>query len=196
MSKTIENNIRLIVGLGNPGKEYSGTRHNAGFWFSDELAKDCGVSFKKEAKFFANLCKINLNGHSAWLIKPTTFMNKSGQSVAAIAAYYKITPEEVLVIHDELDHDAGSARLKMSGGHAGHNGLRDIISALGTKDFLRLRLGIGHPGTKKQVVDFVLGTPSRDDDQKIRESIQDGLRVVDDLLAGSIQIAMNKLNSA
>jgi len=192
----VEKNIRLIVGLGNPGKEYSETRHNAGFWFSDELAKSCGVTFKKEAKFFADVCQINLNGHNAWLVKPTTFMNRSGQSVSAIAAYYKIAPEEVLVIHDELDHDAGSVRLKMSGGHAGHNGLRDIISALGTKDFLRMRLGIGHPGTKKQVVDFVLGVPSREDDQKIHESIQNGLRVVDDLLAGSIQIAMNKLNSA
>ncbi len=187
--------IRLIVGLGNPGKEYEQTRHNAGFWFVDEVARAFGVTFKKEGKFFAEVGRISSGGTDCWLLKPVTFMNRSGQSVAAIANYYKISAEEILVVHDELDHDAGSAKLKKGGGHAGHNGLRDIISAIGTKDFLRLRLGVGHPGSSKQVVNYVLGQPSRDDAEKIMEAIGRSIGALDKLLEGRFQIAMNELNS-
>jgi len=187
--------VRLIVGLGNPGKEYEQTRHNAGFWFVDEVAREFGVAFKKEGKFFAEICRISIRGADCWLMKPVTFMNRSGQSVAAMANYYKISPEEILVVHDELDHDAGSAKLKKGGGHAGHNGLRDIISAIDTKDFLRLRLGVGHPGSSKQVVNYVLGQPSRDDAEQIMGAIQRGISVLDKLLEGRVQIAMNEINS-
>ena len=194
--KQMSDEIRLIVGLGNPGKEYEHTRHNAGFWFVDELAREYGGSFKKEGKFFGEACRINLRGSDCWLLKPVTFMNRSGQSVSAMASYYKIASHNILVAHDELDHDAGSARLKYGGGHAGHNGLRDIISALGSKDFLRLRLGVGHPGSKNQVVNYVLGNPSRDDANRILDAVSRSSRVLEKLLEGKIQIAMNEVNSS
>jgi len=188
--------IRLIVGLGNPGKEYEQTRHNAGFWFVDEVARQFGATLKKESKFFGEACRISSAGRDCWLLKPMTFMNRSGQSVSALSSYYKIPPQDILVVHDELDHDAGSVKLKLNGGHAGHNGLRDIISALNTKDFLRLRLGVGHPGTKKQVVDYVLSQPSKEDAGKIEEAIYQSSKVLDNLLEGRIQIAMNEVNSS
>jgi len=167
--------IRLIVGLGNPGSEYQNTRHNAGFWFVDRLADEYREPFRLEKKFFGEICKVSITGQPCWLLKPMTYMNKSGQSLAAIASYYKIEPQNILVAHDELDHDAGSTRLKLGGGHAGHNGLRDIISAIGTKDFYRLRLGIGHPGNKKQVV---------------------SLSIMDMVVAGEMEKAMHRLHSS
>ena len=188
--------IRLIVGLGNPGSEYQNTRHNAGFWFVDRLADEYREPFRQEKKFFGEICKINIAGQQCWLLKPATYMNKSGQSLAAIASYYKIEPQNILVAHDELDHDAGSTRVKLGGGHAGHNGLRDIISALGTKDFYRLRLGIGHPGNKKQVVNYVLGQPSLDDREKINGAIDETLTTMDLLVVGEMEKAMHRLHSS
>lgn len=187
--------IRLIVGLGNPGSEYENTRHNAGFWFVDRLASEYRESFRLEKKFFGEVCKVNIAGQPCWLLKPVTFMNRSGQALAAIASYYKIEPQNILVAHDELDHDAGSTRLKLGGGHAGHNGLRDIISAIGTKDFYRLRLGIGHPGSKKQVVNYVLGQPSRDDREKVDQAIDESLLILDMVVAGEMEKAMHRLHS-
>ena len=187
--------IRLIVGLGNPGGEYENTRHNAGFWFVDEIARQHGGSFRKEGKFFGEVCRVNAAGYDCWLLKPVTYMNRSGQAVSAMASYYKIEPHNILVAHDELDHDAGSAKLKYGGGHAGHNGLRDIISAIGSKDFLRLRLGVGHPGSKNKVVDYVLSQPSRHDAEQIMDAVSRGARVLDKLLEGKIQLAMNEVNT-
>ncbi len=188
--------IRLIVGLGNPGSEYENTRHNAGFWFVDRLASEYREVFRLEKKFYGETCKISIAGQSCWLLKPVTYMNKSGQSLAAITSYYNIEPQNTMVAHDELDHDAGSARLKLGGGHAGHNGLRDIISAFGSKDFYRLRLGIGHPGNKRQVVNYVLGQPSRDDREKVDQAITDTLPVMDMLVAGEMEKAMHRLHSS
>jgi len=188
--------IRLIVGLGNPGSEYENTRHNAGFWFVDKLASEYRELFRLEKKFFGEVCKITISGQSCWLLKPATFMNRSGQSLSAMTSYYKIEPQNILVAHDELDHDAGSTRIKLGGGHAGHNGLRDIISAIGTKDFYRLRLGIGHPGNKKQVVNYVLGQPSRDDRDKVDQAIDESISIMGLLVAGEMEKAMHRLHSS
>ncbi len=184
-----------MVGLGNPGSEYENTRHNAGFWFVEKMAERYRESFRLEKKFLGEICKVVMSGQQCWLLKPVTYMNKSGQSVSALMNYYKIEPENVLVVHDEIDHDAGSAKLKFGGGHAGHNGLRDIISAIGSKDFYRLRLGVGHPGNKKQVVNYVLGQPSRDDREKIDQAIEESLEITDMLVAGEMQKATHRLHS-
>ncbi len=187
--------IQLIVGLGNPGPDYDRTRHNAGFWFVDALARQRGVSLRHENKFHGEAERIQLDGHECRLLKPLTYMNRSGQSVSALARFYRIPPESILVVHDELDLPVGTARLKTGGGHGGHNGLRDIISALGGNGFMRLRLGVGHPGHKDQVVDYVLKKPSREDERLIEESIDDALGVVPQLLAGEIERAMHQLHS-
>lgn len=185
--------IDLIVGLGNPGGNYEQTRHNAGFWFVDAMARQSGT-FRSESKFQGDVCKISLSGHDCWLLKPATFMNRSGQSVAALAGFYKIPAENILVVHDELDLPPGVARLKQGGGHGGHNGLRDIIARLGA-DFMRLRIGIGHPGSKEQVVDYVLQRPSLADRQQIDSAIAAALAVMPELLCGEAQRAMNQLHS-
>ncbi len=151
--------IRLIVGLGNPGPEYQGTRHNAGYWLLDRIAARDGVVFRGEAKFFGETARIGIGGHDIWLLKPTTYMNRSGRSVGALARYLKIPRSQILIAHDELDLAPGVVKLKQGGGHAGHNGLRDIIQALGGRDFWRLRLGIDHPGDAAKVVNYVLGAP-------------------------------------
>ncbi len=187
--------IRCIVGLGNPGAQYQATRHNAGFWFVDELAQQHGIQLRPESKFFADLGKLSLGGNSCWLLKPSTFMNHSGRAVSALANFYKLSPEEILVVHDELDLASGSIRLKKGGGHGGHNGLRDIISALGSKEFYRLRIGIDHPGHRDQVTNYVLSRPSRSEQSLIEDAIKDGCRCIDDLLAGDFQLLMNKLHS-
>ena len=149
--------IQLIVGLGNPGAQYEDTRHNAGFWFVEQLARAYGGSLQPEKKFFGYAARITIGGQDVRLLTPSTFMNRSGQAVNAIATFYKIPPQAILVAHDELDHPPGIGRLKQGGGHGGHNGLRDIISSLGNnKDFCRLRIGIGHPGNSKAVVNYVL----------------------------------------
>ena len=154
--------IRLIVGLGNPGREYETTRHNAGYWWLDELARLQNLSFKSESKFHGLAARGQLHGHEMLLLKPQTFMNVSGRAVGALAQFYKIAPAEMLVVHDELDLPPGVARLKMGGGHGGHNGLKDIIAHLGSKDFWRLRLGIGHPGERADVAGYVLNDPRRE----------------------------------
>lgn len=188
--------IQLIVGLGNPGPDYDSTRHNAGAWFVERLADVEGESLRPEKKFLGLVTQIDLNGNACRLLLPTTFMNHSGQSVRAICDFYKIKPEAILVAHDELDLPAGAIKLKRGGGHGGHNGLRDIISHLGTQQFLRLRVGIGHPGHKDRVHDYVLGRPSRADDDKIRQCIEDAITVTPSLLAGDIDRATRNLHSS
>ena len=188
------NKIRLIVGLGNPGNKYDQTRHNAGFWFVDEIARQQGVLFRSESKFYGEVCRVTIDGQDVWLLKPTTFMNRSGQSVAAVAKFYKIPINEILVAHDELDIPAGDARWKLSGGHGGHNGLRDIIAHLG-KDYWRLRLGVDHPGDRNKVVDYVLSAPSRDDSIEITNAIDSAIDSLSFLVKGDGQKAMNQLHS-
>ncbi|MES9967380.1 MAG: aminoacyl-tRNA hydrolase [Sedimenticola sp.] len=187
--------IRLIVGLGNPGAQYDETRHNAGFWFVDLVARRHGGMFKSETKFHGQTCRVRIDGRECWLLKPSTFMNRSGQAVSALANYFKIPIEEVLVAHDELDIPAGSIRLKKGGGHGGHNGLRDIVSAMGGKDFWRLRIGIDHPGNARQVVDYVLGRPSRDDAIEIEREIARAEELLPRIVAGDSQKVMNLLHT-
>ena len=187
--------VRYLVGLGNPGPRYEATRHNAGFWFVDELARRSGAVFRSEAKFYGETCRITLGGRDCLLLKPSTFMNRSGQSVSALAKFYKADPNEILVVHDELDMEPGVARLKMGGGHGGHHGLRDIGSALNSKEFLRLRVGIGHPGHRDAVVDYVLARPSRADRERIVEALARAERVMPEVLAGNLQKAMNLLHA-
>lgn len=189
------NGIRLFVGLGNPGPEYEATRHNAGFWWVDEVARATGARLSAEAKFFGLAGRMKSGAHEAWLLKPTTFMNASGRSVAALARFYKIAPEEILVIHDELDLLPGSAKIKKGGGNGGHNGLKDISAQLGTPDYWRLRLGIGHPGEKSAVVNFVLHEPSRDEANLIQDNIDESARLLPMLLEGSMEAAMLKLHT-
>ncbi|MCK5897741.1 MAG: aminoacyl-tRNA hydrolase [Methylococcales bacterium] len=187
--------IKLIVGLGNPGSQYEKTRHNAGFLFLDQLATNYGGSWRQESKFHGYLASCVINSQKVLLLKPTTFMNRSGQAVNSITHYYKFTPEQTLVVHDELDFIAGIVKLKKGGGHAGHNGLRDIIAHLGSKDFYRLRVGINRPSTGKAVADYVLSTPSKID----MNAILDGLYRVDGLMSmlisANISSAMNELNT-
>ena len=152
--------IRLIAGLGNPGPDYSATRHNAGFWFVDELAHRLKVSLAPERSYFGMAARTNVGGRPVWLLEPTTFMNLSGKSVTALARFFKIEPNEILVAHDELDLMPGQVKLKLGGSHAGHNGLKDIHAQLGSGDYWRLRIGIGHPGVKSEVVNWVLKKPA------------------------------------
>ena len=189
------NTIQIIAGLGNLGNEYENTRHNAGFWFIDRLLYQHNLSLKKENKFFADAAKVNIGSSTIWLIKPMNFMNRSGQSIARLAQFYKIKPEQILVVHDELDLSPGSVKLKQGGGHGGHNGLRDTINQLGSKDFYRLRLGIGHPGSKEQVVGYVLGkTPVREKDL-IESAIDKSIDSLALILNGDMQKAMNQLHT-
>ena len=187
--------IQLIVGLGNPGGEYEDTRHNAGFWWVDVIAREHGTSLFPESKFLGITGRIKHQGSETWLLKPTTFMNRSGQSVGSIARFYRIPAESILVVHDELDLPPGVAKLKKGGGHGGHNGLKDIISHLGTNDFWRLRLGIGHPGDAAAVVNFVLHVPSRDESLLIENAITSSAASLKQLLAGEFEAAMLKLHS-
>ena len=187
--------VQLIVGLGNPGAEYEQTRHNAGFWFVDELARVNQCSLRKEARFHAEVGRCTLHGHDCRLQKPITFMNRSGQAVIALTDFLRIPPSEILVVHDELDLLPGTVRLKKGGGHGGHNGLRDLIAHLGTQDFMRLRLGIGHPGDRNQVVDYVLHRPGRDEREQIDAAMQRALDVMPLAVAGEFERAMHKLHS-
>ena len=188
--------IRVLAGLGNPGPSYESTRHNVGFWWVEELARRHGAHLVPDQKMHGSLVRLVIQGEPRWLLEPTTFMNRSGQAVGALARYYKVAPEEVLVIHDELDLPVGKARLKQGGGHGGHNGLRDIIAHLGSKDFLRLRLGIGHPGNARQVTDYVLGRPSVSDRVAIEAAMDAALAVIDPILDSELQKAMNHLHSS
>lgn len=187
--------IRLIVGLGNPGSDYEPTRHNAGFWLVDQLARG---DLRKEARFNALAAKSRIGGSEVWLLEPQTFMNRSGQSVGAIARFYKITPDEVLVVHDELDLPPGAAKLKKGGSSGGHNGLKDITAALGTQDYWRLRIGIGHPRELKlqqPVVDFVLHRPRAEEQAQIDRAIDKSLAVIPLLCEGQFEQAMMNLHT-
>lgn len=186
--------IRLLVGLGNPGREYRDTRHNVGFWWIDQLAEETHAALKPESRFRAEVARVRLSGNEVCLLKPQTYMNASGQAVALWANYYKITPEEILVVHDELDLPPGAVRLKRGGGSAGHNGLKDIIAHCGA-GFWRLRLGIGHPGQRDKVVDYVLHRPSREDETALREAIARSLSVLPLIVAGDLETAMHRLHS-
>lgn len=191
--------IRLIVGLGNVGAEYERTRHNAGFWFVDELAAGTRASFRSERKFFGEVARTTVDGHEVWLLKPATYMNLSGQAVQAVAAFYRIAPAEILVAHDELDLAPGDVRLKKGGGLAGHNGLKDICARIGTPDFWRLRIGIGHPRTQglaQEVADFVLHPPRREEETAIEAGIGRALAAVDAIVAGKSDAAALRLRTA
>ncbi|ORF35693.1 aminoacyl-tRNA hydrolase [Snodgrassella alvi] len=187
--------IRLIVGLGNPGTEYEHTRHNIGFDFVDELARLWKISLKEEKKFFGQVTKVNLPENEIWLLKPSTYMNKSGTSVQSIAKFFKISPEEILVIHDELDIPCGQIRFKKGGGSGGHNGLKDIQAWLGTADFYRLRLGIGHPGDRNLVVHYVLHKPLAEEKVLIDEALHKSLNAIPLLLKGEFGRAQQQLHS-
>ena len=188
--------IKLIVGLGNPGGDYRGTRHNAGADFIDALARQSGATLSPDSKFFGLAGRVTLAGHDVRLLIPTTFMNRSGQAVAAMAKFYKIATDELLIAHDELDIPPGTARFKQGGGHGGHNGLRDIVPALGNeKNFHRLRVGIGHPGHASKVSGYVLGRPSQVDRERIDASIDEAVAALPLLLDGDATKAMTQLHS-
>ena len=186
--------IQFIVGLGNPGPKYEPTRHNAGFWFIDELVRRHGGALRRESKFHGDVGRLTIAGREVWVLKPTTFMNRSGQAVAALARFYKVPADGVLAAHDELDLPPGGVKLKQGGGHAGHNGLRDICAQLG-RDFLRLRIGIGHPGQASEVVGYVLGKPSPQDRGLIEQAIEESVEAVPDIVSGELQKAMHRLHS-
>jgi PTH1 family peptidyl-tRNA hydrolase len=181
--------IKLFAGLGNPGPEYEATRHNAGFWWVDALADQLKVRLVAEKGYHGLVARANVHGNTVWLIEPQTFMNLSGRAVAALARFYKIKPDEILVVHDELDIAPGQAKLKFGGGHAGHNGLRDIHAQLGTGDYWRLRIGIGHPGVKDEVADWVLRKPAPEQRTAMVECIERTLKAAPALIAGEMEKA-------
>jgi peptidyl-tRNA hydrolase, PTH1 family len=191
--------IRLIAGLGNPGPEYEQTRHNAGFWLVDNLANSlAGCRLQRESRFQAMVAKTSIAGQEVWLVEPLTFMNLSGQSVAALARFYKINPDEVLVVHDELDLAPGIARMKKGGSAGGHNGLKSMTASLGTQDYWRLRIGIGHPrvlGSQQPVADFVLHRPRKEEQPLIDEAIDKSLRIVPLTVEGKFEIATMQLHT-
>src|SRR5687768_12225138 len=181
--------IKLFVGLGNPGTEYEATRHNVGFWWVDALARDLKVNLVSDRGYHGLVARATLHGQTVWLLEPQTFMNLSGKSVAALARFFKIEPHEILVVHDELDVVPGQAKLKRGGSHAGHNGLRDIHAQLGTADYWRLRLGIGHPGVKSEVVSWVLKKPLKEQREAIDDAIARTLHAFPALVAGEMDKA-------
>jgi len=188
--------IQLIAGLGNPGAQYEQTRHNAGFWFVDAVARDFDAQFRAENKFRSEVARCNIAGNDCRLQKPLDFMNRSGRTVAALAGFYQIPRGDILVAHDDLDLPPGTIRLKRDGGHGGHNGLRDLIPALGGNNFLRLRIGIGHPGHRDDVVGYVLKTASKADRAAIDAAIEAAVRVLPDIISGRLDAAMKELHTA
>ncbi len=188
--------IKLFVGLGNPGPEYEATRHNAGFWWIDALARDWKLNLVPERSYHGLAARANIGSQSIWLLEPQTFMNLSGKSVAALARFFKIAPEEILVAHDELDVVPGHAKLKFGGSHAGHNGLRDIHAQLGTGDYWRLRLGIGHPGVKSEVINWVLKKPLKEQRDAIDDAIVRSLHALPALLAGEMEKATATIHTS
>ena len=190
--------IRLIVGLGNVGPEYEDTRHNAGFWFVDAVANELGARFAHERKFHGEVARAKVAGNELWLLKPSTFMNRSGQAVVALALFYKILPHQILLAHDELDLPPGAIKMKLGGGTAGHNGLKDTQARLSTPEFWRLRIGIGHPRnlqSEQEVADFVLHRPRKDEATLIDEAIGRGQGIIDLLVGGKFEAAMLKLHT-
>jgi len=188
--------IRLIAGLGNPGTKYEQTRHNAGFWFVDEVARRYAGKFHAESRFASEVASCQIDGQECRLQKPQEFMNRSGRPVATLAAFYRIPRPSILVVHDDLDLPPGTARLKQDGGHGGHNGLRDLIPSLGGNDFLRLRIGIGHPGHRDDVVGYVLKSAPQEERTAIEAAIEAALGVLPDVIAGNIEAAMKQLHTA
>ena len=181
--------IKLFVGLGNPGPEYESTRHNAGFWWIDAMAEALKINLAMDKSYYGQVGRTSINGQPVWLLKPQTFMNLSGKSVAALARFFKIEPQEILVAHDELDIAPGEAKLKLGGSHAGHNGLRDIHAQLGTPDYWRLKLGVGHPGIKSEVIHWVLKKPSLDHRIAIDQSMARALTALPNIIAGEMDKA-------
>ncbi|MEP6607420.1 MAG: aminoacyl-tRNA hydrolase [Burkholderiaceae bacterium] len=193
-----DHRIRLIVGLGNAGAEYESTRHNAGFWYVDAIARRFGARFSSERKFHGDVARAQIGGKELWLLKPSTYVNRSGQAVVALALYYKILPTQIVVAHDELDLLPGVIKLKMGGGTAGHNGLKDTQGRLATPEFWRLRIGIGHPRAlqlNQDVADFVLHPPRKDEQTAIDEAIDRGEKIVDLLTDGDYEAAMLRLHT-
>lgn len=187
--------IKLFVGLGNPGPEYEATRHNAGFWWLDAVARELRTTLVPERSYWGLAARVNVSGEARWLLQPQTFMNLSGKSVAALARFFKIAPHEILVAHDELDFAPGVVKLKRSGSHGGHNGLRDIHAQLGSSDYWRLRIGIGHPGVKHEVVHWVLKKPAPDDMRRIEDAIIHTLPALPTLLAGDMDKATQHIHT-
>lgn len=188
--------FKLLVGLGNPGSEYENTRHNAGAQWIEALAQQSQCSLRTEKKFFGHFGKVSIAGEECYLLIPTTYMNLSGKAVQAVCQFYKILPEEILVVHDELDIPPGTVKLKQGGGHGGHNGLKDIIAKLSNnREFARLRIGIGHPGHSSQVANYVLKKAAPDEYEKTEKTINESLRYVEDIVRGNISSVMNQLHS-
>jgi PTH1 family peptidyl-tRNA hydrolase len=188
--------IKLFVGLGNPGAEYEATRHNAGFWWLDAVARELKVNLVPEKSYWGLAARTQVQGQTVWLLAPQTFMNLSGKSVGALAKFFKIQPDEILVAHDELDIEPGQAKLKKGGSHAGHNGLKDIHAQLGSADYWRLRIGIGHPGEKSEVVHWVLKKPSPKHRQSIEDSIIRSVKALAQLLSGDMEKAMVQIHTS
>mgnify|MGYP001813884153 FL=1 len=188
--------IQLVAGLGNPGAKYEQTRHNAGFWFVDELARQCNASFKPDSRYKSEVARCSIAGHDCRLQKPMDFMNRSGLPVALLAKFYQIPRSAILIVHDDLDLPVGTVKLKKGGGHGGHNGLRDLIPLLGGNDFMRLRIGIGHPGHRDDGVGDVLKNASREDRVLIDQAMDDAIRALPDILAGQTEKAMQALHTA
>lgn len=188
--------IQLVAGLGNPGAKYEQTRHNAGFWFVDEVAHQYNALFKSESKYKSEVARCSIAGNDCRLQKPMDFMNRSGLPVASLAAFYQIPRSSILIVHDDLDLPPGTVKLKRGGGHGGHNGLRDLIPHLGGNDFLRLRIGIGHPGHRDDVVGYVLKNASRDERAVIDQAIDDAVKVLPDIISGDFDKAMKELHTA
>jgi PTH1 family peptidyl-tRNA hydrolase len=186
--------IAVVVGLGNPGPDYARTRHNAGYWLVDRLAARQGGNFRRESKFHGEVCRVSVEGNELWLLKPVTYMNLSGDAVAALARFYRLGPDQIIVAHDELDLPPGATRLKKDGGAGGHNGLGDIIEKLASREFYRLRIGIGHPGSRELVTPFVLGRPPASEEDDIIASIDEALAVLPLVLGGQVNKAMTHLN--
>ena len=188
------NQIKLFVGLGNPGEKYSDTRHNAGFWWIDLVSHQCNIKLQNSDKFFSSIGKSS-NADEIYFAKPNTYMNDSGKALSAIAKFYKINPDEILVIHDDLDIEVGQAKLKFGGSHGGHNGLKSILASIGSQDFWRLKIGIGHPGEKHLVVDYVLKNPSSKERNLIDESLETSSQLFNEIASGQFEKAMLNLHT-
>jgi len=187
--------LKLIVGLGNPTPRYEKTRHNAGFWFVDRVSRFLGFGLSTDSRFNGAVGRGEFQGRPLLLLKPMTYMNRSGLSVMSVCSYFKIKPEEVLVAHDELDLSPGVVRLKQGGGHGGHNGLRDVIAQMGGGNFTRLRLGIGHPGNRQEVTDYVLGNPAKSEEAALELALDNALAELPNMMKGEVAAVMNRLNS-
>lgn len=187
--------MKLVVGLGNPGRKYQGTRHNAGFWWVERLAEQVGVGLRAEGRFQGLAGRLSPPNGNTWLLLPETFMNHSGRAVAALASFYRIEPADILVVHDELDLPPGTVKLKKGGGAGGHNGVSDIASQLGSKDFWRLRLGIGHPGVRDEVIDYVLCAPRAEERRAIDDAIERSLEIWPLMAESKMETAMHKLHT-